>query len=111
MYKTRLQTSRIAAGVVLTILLAVAIRPAHAGDDAQITAAVSIVPQAWLVRQIGGDHIRIVTLVGPGESPATYQPTDHQVSEVMRADLYFRTTAFGDWTKFDSVDVAPKYQY
>lgn len=90
MYKTRLQTSRIAAGVVLTILLAVAIRPAHAGDDAQITAAVSIVPQAWLVRQIGGDHIRIVTLVGPGESPATYQPTDHQVSEVMRADLYFR---------------------
>lgn len=89
MYPARSQASRIAAGVVPAILLAVATCPAHA-NEAQITVAVSIVPQAWLVRQIGGDHVRVITLVGPGESPHSYQPTDRQVSEVMRCKLFFR---------------------
>lgn len=53
-------------------------------------AAVSVVPQAWLVERIGGPRVRAVTLVEPGASPATYQPTDAQVSLVMRADVYFR---------------------
>ena len=31
-----------------------------------------------------------ITLVGAGESPHSYQPSDRQVSEVMRADLYLK---------------------
>jgi zinc transport system substrate-binding protein len=31
-----------------------------------------------------------LALVSPGESPATYQPTDAQISRVMQADIYLR---------------------
>jgi zinc transport system substrate-binding protein len=51
---------------------------------------VSIVPQAWLVEEIGGSHVEVMTLVEPDESPATYQPTDAQVSQALKADAYFR---------------------
>jgi zinc transport system substrate-binding protein len=60
------------------------------GDDG-LTVVTSVLPHAWLVGQIGGEHVKVLTLVGPGESPATYQPTDRQVSEVMRAKTWFRT--------------------
>lgn len=56
----------------------------------KITAVVSIAPQAWLVEQLGGAHVEVITLVGPGDSPETYQPTDAQVSRVMAAQVYFR---------------------
>ena len=65
-----------------------------APDHDRLLVAVSIVPQAWLVERIGGPRVRAVPLVEPGASPATYQPTDAQVSMVMRADVYFRAGWF-----------------
>lgn len=56
---------------------------------AKLPVAVSIVPQAWLVNQIGGDHVEVLTMVKPGESPEVYQPTDVQVSRVMSAKAFF----------------------
>jgi len=64
-------------------------RPAQA-PSGKITVVVSIAPQAWLVSQLGGDHVDVITLIGPGDSPETYQPTDVQVSRAMRARVYFR---------------------
>ena len=55
-----------------------------------MVVAVSIIPQAWLVRRIGGEHVDVVTLVAPGENPHTYQPTDAQVSRLMTSAVYFR---------------------
>ena len=52
--------------------------------------AVSIVPQAWLVTQIAGDRVDVLTLTNPGDSPAVYQPTDAQVSRLMSSAVYFR---------------------
>lgn len=66
---------------------ATAERPAAKGRP---TVAVSIPPQEWLVRQIAGDDVDLITLVGPADDHHTYQPSDAQVSEVMRADVYFR---------------------
>jgi zinc transport system substrate-binding protein len=74
-------------------LLVLALLAAACGDreaDDRLTVAVSILPQAGLVERIGGEHVRVVTLVAPGESPATYQPTDRQVSDVLGAKVYFR---------------------
>ncbi len=51
---------------------------------------VSIAPQAWLVEQIGGERVVVTTLVEPGTSPSTYQPSDAQVSRMMRSAVYFR---------------------
>lgn len=59
-------------------------------ERAECVVAVSIPPQAYLVERIAGGEVKVVTLVEGGESPATYQPSDRQVSEVMRAKIYFR---------------------
>jgi len=68
------------------------------------TVVVSIVPQAWLVDQVGGDHFDVSVLVRPGESPATYQPTDAQISHVMRAAVYFRIgVPFENGPWFDAI--------
>lgn len=40
--------------------------------------------------RIGGTHVEIQVLVGPGQSPATYEPTPKQMTEMARADVYFR---------------------
>ncbi len=52
--------------------------------------AVSIQPQVWLVERIAGDRVEVVPLLSPGDSPATYHPTDAQITSVMRAAVYFR---------------------
>lgn len=56
----------------------------------KISVVVSIAPQAWLASQLGGQYVEVITLVEPGDSPETYQPTDAQVSRVMQARVYFR---------------------
>jgi zinc transport system substrate-binding protein len=52
-----------------------------------LRVAVSILPQAYLVERIGGDLVSVDVLVGPGQSPATYEPTPKQMADLGRADL------------------------
>ncbi len=68
-------------------------RPAartESASDKPLDVAVSIAPQAWLVRKIGGPHADVLTLVQPADNPHSFQPTDAQVSRLMRAAVYFR---------------------
>ena len=58
--------------------------------DARLRVAVTVLPQAWLVQRIGGEAVDVLVVVGPGESPHTFQPTDAQVTELSRVPLYFR---------------------
>ncbi len=86
--RARFISSTLAAVVLLAVVgCADRSAPREAGP---ILAAVSIVPQIWLIEQIGGEQVSAVALVQPGDSPATYAPTDAQVSRVMHADVYFR---------------------
>lgn len=55
-----------------------------------VSVCVSIPPQAFAVERIGGERVEIEVLVGPGQSPATYDPTPAQMVALDRADLYFR---------------------
>jgi len=71
-------------------LAASVVRASDPKKASTLSVAVSILPQAWLVDEIGGAQVRTITLVGPGESPHSYQPSDRQVSEVMRADIFFQ---------------------
>jgi len=59
---------------------------AVAADVVQVT--VSILPQAWFVDQIGGSRVEVSVLVGPGHSPATYEPTPRQMAFLEGADLF-----------------------
>jgi len=51
---------------------------------------VSILPQAYFVEQIGGHLVDVDVLVGPGQSPATYEPTPKQMARLGRSQIYFR---------------------
>ncbi len=57
----------------------------------RLPITVSIRPQAWLVREIGGPLVDVQTLVSPGDSPHVYQLSDAQVSRLMVSRVFFRT--------------------
>lgn len=59
-------------------------------EAARISVCVSIPPQAFFVERIGGERVSVVVLVGPGQSPATYEPTPSQIAQLDSADVYFR---------------------
>jgi len=53
----------------------------------KVKVAVSIAPLADLAQEVGGEHVTVTTLVPPGASPHTYEPTPAQVREVAEADV------------------------
>lgn len=55
-----------------------------------LAVVVSVAPQSWLVEQIGGGRVEVRVLLAPGESPGLYQPTDAQVTQLVRSAIYFR---------------------
>lgn len=61
-----------------------------AADKGKIKAFVSILPQAYFVERVGGRYVDVEVLVGPGQSPATYEPTPKQMARLGEAKVYFR---------------------
>ena len=57
--------------------------------ETPIPVFVSILPQAYFVERIGGEVVEVNVLVGPGQSPATYEPTPQQIARLSDAKLYF----------------------
>lgn len=55
----------------------------------KINVFVSILPQQYFVQQIGGEYIDVHVMVGPGQNPATYEPTPQQMAALAGADIYF----------------------
>ncbi len=58
-------------------------------DTGRLSVFVSIQPQSYFLDQLGGQDIENQVMVGPGQSPATYEPTPAQMSALDQADLYF----------------------
>ncbi len=68
-----------------------------ASDASPIDIFVSVLPLKTFVEQVGGDRVRVHTMVLPGQSPATYDPTPKQVAALGSAALYVRVgVAFED---------------
>ncbi|MFP4037563.1 MAG: metal ABC transporter solute-binding protein, Zn/Mn family [Desulfobacteraceae bacterium] len=63
--------------------------PAPAAGEV-VKVMVSIPPQAYFVERVGGEHVEVETLVPPGKSPATYEPTSRQMAALSGARVYFR---------------------
>lgn len=55
-----------------------------------ISVFVSILPQKYFVERIGGEHVEVHVMVGPGQNPETYDPTPKQMRALSDAQLYFR---------------------
>lgn len=79
---------------VLTIITCLAwlfgVHEAAAVKPAPLQVTVSILPQEYFVKRIGGQRVQVTTLVQPGNSPATYAPTPKQMASIASAHIYFR---------------------
>lgn len=58
------------------------------GDRLEI--AVSLPPQAWLLREVGGDRVEPVVVLPAGAGPETFAPGDREVGRVAAARAYLR---------------------
>jgi zinc transport system substrate-binding protein len=77
--------------LLLALVLLAGALPASAPCGAKpLGAFVSILPQACFLERVGGDHVQVDVLVGPGESPATHEPTPREIAALEKADVYFR---------------------
>jgi zinc transport system substrate-binding protein len=64
--------------------------PAAAAQSGSLRAFVSILPQKDFVERVAGARVEVSVLVGPGQSPATYEPTPGQIARLASARVYFR---------------------
>lgn len=76
--------------ICFMVMLIVSALSAVKTTAGEITAFVSILPQAYFVERVGGDYVNVNVMVGPGQSPATYEPTPKQMAILGRSQLYFR---------------------
>lgn len=63
--------------------------------DDRPAIAVSFEPQAWLLKQIAGDDLDIVTLLPPGSDPETYQPSISTLKHLGKVDVFFTLETSG----------------
>ena len=74
-----------ASAVAVALLLAAL--PAAA--PASVSAFCSIAPQEFFVQRVGGALVSVKVLVGPGQSPHTFEPTPRQMADLAESDVYF----------------------
>ncbi|HUJ86397.1 MAG TPA: metal ABC transporter substrate-binding protein [Burkholderiales bacterium] len=67
------------------LLLVALLACARAAAAAPLPVAASILPLADFARQVGGGRVAVETLVPPGASPHTYEPTPAQLRRLSRA--------------------------
>ena len=60
----------------------------RAGRDK--TVFVSILPLKYFAGRIAGDKFTVEVLVGPGKSPAVYEPTPRQMTQLAQSGIFFR---------------------
>lgn len=56
---------------------------------AQIDIATTILPQASLIKSIGGENVNVVAMVPAGASPHSYEPKPSQMLAISKAKIYF----------------------
>lgn len=74
------------AGLLLLVLTA-GCAP-RADKTGKPLVAVSILPQSWFVERIGGGRVDVLVLVGPGQSPHSYEPLPRQMTDLARAGAW-----------------------
>lgn len=55
-----------------------------------LSVFVTILPQKFFVQRLGGEHVRVSVLVGPGQSPETFEPLPRQMAALSSAALFYR---------------------
>jgi zinc transport system substrate-binding protein len=80
---------RLLGGALLLLPALLGVARAAEPPAAPIEMFVSILPQKYFVERVGGKHVAVSVMVGPGQSPETYEPTPNQLSRLAKARIYF----------------------
>jgi zinc transport system substrate-binding protein len=82
---------RILRALVLAFLAAGSVAPGIAAPaaSAKPIIVVSVLPQSYFAQRITGDRAKIITLVGPGRDPHSYEPTPRQMADLSVASIWF----------------------
>lgn len=59
-------------------------------NDSQLQVTMTVLPQAEIAREIGGERVCVTVVVPPGVEPHTYEPSTGQLFEISGSDIYFR---------------------
>lgn len=82
----RTSIGRHIAGSVCTVLFLLHTLPLEASS---LGVFVSIAPQKYFVRKIGGNLVSVSNLVPAGADPHTFEPKPRQMVELSKCELYF----------------------
>jgi zinc transport system substrate-binding protein len=78
--------------VALLVLVTALLGFPVSGQDAspgKIQVVVGILPVAYFVERVGGPHVDVSVLVGPGQDPHTFEPTPRLVTKLADARVLF----------------------
>ncbi len=92
----------------LSVLLASSL--AFAGGTKEATAfdskpvvVVSILPHAYFVDQLAHDMVDVITLVGEGQNPHSYEPSPSQMAQLAKAKLWVLSGTDFEFALLDTV--------
>ncbi|MDO7253643.1 metal ABC transporter solute-binding protein, Zn/Mn family [Helicobacter cappadocius] len=54
----------------------------------KINVVVSVIPQIYFVKKIGGDYVNVNAMVPDGRSPETYEPLPSEMKIIKKAQIY-----------------------
>jgi manganese/zinc/iron transport system substrate-binding protein len=84
-FRSRPITRRRALALAAALPLLIPARPAAGRDRIRVTATVGMIGDA--VATIGGDHVDLTTLMGPGIDPHLYKPSARDIDALGDTDL------------------------
>lgn len=70
---------------------------AQSGPDAGLSVVVTLQPWASLAEAVGGEHVDVVTLLPPGASPHSFDPSPSAAVALARADVIIMNGGLDDW--------------
>ena len=73
--------------LAMVLLLTVAVSPAHAQEVRKLNVVATTTMLADLAKVIGGEHIKVDGLMGPGIDPHLYQASAGDVGLMQKADV------------------------
>lgn len=79
---------RLSPAMALMSLLALVLAAVPALAE-PMPVTVSIAPQAYFVKRIGGDKIEVATMVPPGADAHTFEPKPSQMAALQKSKIYF----------------------
>ncbi len=79
---------RVCAALAALFCCSLLLSPSLQAADEPLPVFVSILPQKYLLEQLGGDRVTVSVLVQPGASPHSYEPKPQQMAALSKAALY-----------------------